>query len=580
MNLKSSDDIKVFVRKLIKSDLGFGRNIISLSTYNQITMWWMSNLMFYNHIQKNINDLSSQNNLKYGCIDIIVDLVIYVYSKIGIFVSGIYFATLCKITKIISYIYGRRNAHYSTFPAKGKVLFITQDNQWRLVKNELTRVSYWTDIFFDSVIKELKKENYDIIGTYRIDMHPIRGLKVFISKLNLAEFRYMPLEFYWDPSAWYEEKNSFKLFRKNWIWLKNCKMFKKLIDSTEAINNNIISREMSIYFYVLYPNLVRVIKMARKLIKIEEPDVIILLNEFGYWERAIIAAAKMEGIPTIALQHGAITLQNLSYSYTRDEIDINLDFRAPFCPLPDKTLVYGPRYRDMLTNLSSYPPHSVVVTGQPRYDYLIELNKNKKSLVERIKKDYPITKHSKIILWAPAFHDFTEFEMQQNCNCVLGALERLENTTLLIKPHPNDGPKQLSCIKKYIRQSDLSIILLPSRSDTNLLLLISDLMITKNSTTAIEALLLGKPVIVLNLSGQPDIVDYVIEGVAKGVYGAEELFISIKELFNENFPKEDVRERYLDQYICGLDGNATQNVIREIELCLSNSGKTKLKLRS
>ena len=131
--------------------------------------------------------------------------------------------------------------------------------------------------------------------------------------------------------------------------------------------------ELSLYFHILYPHLVKYIQMARKMIQSEKPDLVVLLNEFFWWERSLLIAAKMEGVPTLALQHGVISLQHNSYSYTEDEIDVGGDFRAPFCPIPDVTLVYGPHYKDMLTKLSSYPAYSVVATGQPRYDHLIKL---------------------------------------------------------------------------------------------------------------------------------------------------------------------------------------------------------------
>ena len=48
-------------------------------------------------------------------------------------------------------------------------------------------------------------------------------------------------------------------------------------------------------------------------------------------------------------------------------------------------------------------------------------------------------------------------------------------------------------------------------------------MLTKDSTTAMEAIALNKPVIVLNLGGEPDVVDYVEHCVALGVYKEEDL---------------------------------------------------------
>ena len=142
---------------------------------------------------------------------------------------------------------------------------------------------------------------------------------------------------------------------------------------------------------------------------------------------------------------------------------------------------------------------------------------------------------------------------------------------MVIKQHPIEGRRYTRFIKECIAGHDLPVFLLPKNSDTNLLLLCCDLMVTKNSTTAIEALLLEKPVIVLNLSGEPDTVNYVKEGIAKGVYQEDDLLLSIKELLETEYPKSDDRERYLRKYMSGLDGNATQSVITEIKKCLNRN---------
>ena len=72
--------------------------------------------------------------------------------------------------------------------------------------------------------------------------------------------------------------------------------------------------------------------------------------------------------------------------------------------------------------------------------------------------------------------------------------------------------------------------LLGEDSDTTEQIFVCDLMITKNSTTALEAIALGKPLIVLNLSGKHDISDYVASGVAQGVYKSSELQRIVEKL--------------------------------------------------
>jgi hypothetical protein len=80
-----------------------------------------------------------------------------------------------------------------------------------------------------------------------------------------------------------------------------------------------------------------------------------------------------------------------------------------------------------------------------------------------------------------------------------------------------------------------------------------------------EAVALNKPVIVLNLSGEPDIVDYVEQGVALGVYREEDLKPSIEKLLKDDSELAKNRGAYIEKYLYKIDGKATERVLKLIE---------------
>jgi len=569
MKLESCDILK-FARKVYKSDLGTGDSILSLSTYNQVSMWWTSDTLFFDYLRKSMGCLNASRGLPKWFVKYTASSL---YKYVGIYFELFYDFSMRVILKMVLLLYGRHSFNTQSAPSNGKILFISQDRRWGVAENELDGKSRKTDLFFDTILTQLKKEHYDIIGIYPIDLYPIRGLKIYRDKLRFADYRHVPLNLYWDKNAWTEQKRSLKLFTNNWDRLKESKGLDQMMCLDGTNLKDIVMPEISLYFHILYPHLVKYIQVARKMIQSEKPDLIVLLNEFFWWERSLLIAAKMEGVPTLAIQHGVISLQHKSYSYTKDEIDSTGNFRAPFCPIPDITLTYGPHEKVMLTRLSSYPAHSVVATGQPRYDHLTQLRNLDSDAIKCLKRNYGLPEQSRIILWTTQCHGLSDSENKCNFSCMLNTLKQLDNCVLVVKQHPAEGLKYTHLIKEHIANSGVPAFLLPKDSNTNLLLLCCDLMITKNSTTAIEALILGKPVIVLNLSGEPDAVNYVEIGVAKGVYREEDLLLSIKELLETKFPKADVREKYLNKYICGLDGSATQNIIKEITDCLNKNGR-------
>ena len=42
------------------------------------------------------------------------------------------------------------------------------------------------------------------------------------------------------------------------------------------------------------------------MIENEKPDLILIQNEYGGFEQALVIAAKFKNVPTIAIQHGII----------------------------------------------------------------------------------------------------------------------------------------------------------------------------------------------------------------------------------------------------------------------------------
>ena len=140
-------------------------------------------------------------------------------------------------------------------------------------------------------------------------------------------------------------------------------------------------------------------------------------------------------------------------------------------------------------------------------------------------------------------------------------MKSLEGVSLVIKQHPAEPEKFTDEIMRQIDSYGINAVITPKNSDTYEQLFVCDLMITRHSTTAMEAVALGKPVIILNLSGKPDPVEYVQEGVALGIYNSDDLFAAMKRLLVDDSELSAQRERYIEKYLYKIDGRSTQRVI-------------------
>jgi len=289
--------------------------------------------------------------------------------------------------------------------------------------------------------------------------------------------------------------------------------------------------------------------IAKKILSQVKPKVLFLTCEYSPLNRALAYMARTEGIPTIALQHGIITPVHPDYIF--DDNNMKL-------VLPNITLVYGRYHYNLLTKNSVYEPKQVIVTGNPRYDVLYHADKIYSR--EEFLKKYNIRPDSKIILWITQCHDLSEEENIKNFVAVFGTMQNLKDKILIIKQHPGEEEKHTKMIEANLKKYKIDVVITPKSSDTYEQLYVCDLMMTKNSTVAMEAVALNKPVIVLNLSGERDVVDYVEQGVALGVYREEDLRTAIEKLLKDESDLSKNRKRYIEKYLYKIDGKATERV--------------------
>ena len=301
------------------------------------------------------------------------------------------------------------------------------------------------------------------------------------------------------------------------------------------------------------------------IIKKVKPKCFFLSCEYNNTQRAITHIARLQNILVFAIQHGVI--HPTHYGYILDK-----KYEGKIL-LPDITFVSGQYQYDMLTKNSIYQPDQVVITGQPRYDILFHAQKvyPKKDFCKR----YKIPMDHKIILWTTQCNDpdVTEEEKIETFGVVFETMKYVKNATLIVKQHKGEAEKYTQMIKKYLEEYNINAHLAPKESEACELEFICDVMITRNSTTGMEAIALNRPLIVLNLSGLPDVVDYVEQGVAIGVYKKEDLKKAIEKLLQDSSELEKNRDNYVRKYLHKIDGKSTERVVNFIKKELEETEK-------
>ena len=547
----TEDDILLhYLHTIPKTKIKDEESLIELTTYKDIAMWWFVDVDFSIHLNQFVKSIGSEKMLieKRSLID---------YSKKSSFLYFIYESFASFLCRLNVKLYGSKTIH-----RKNRILITAQSLQWKIIRDRSTKELKKGDAFFDSIISTLREnDENEIITTYPLG-YSISDLKVIMDKRRTQkDIIHKPFDVYWSLDVWGKGRKAKKYFPCLWKDLKKNEKFKKLLEYKD-IKFDLFEDRFSHYFIIVFGIIVEYIEMAKRLIEEEKPDLILLLNEYGRFERALVIAGKLKGIPVLAVQHGVIHPTHEGYMHTKDEISPDGSVKSPYCPIPDITAVYGTYHKDLLTKVSAYPADSVVVTGQPRYDILYHADEvyNRERFLER----YGINSDHKIILWTTQCHGLSDEENIKNFETLFETIQNVRGAALIIKQHPGEGKRYTKIIQKHLGDYKMNAVIMPKDSDTYEQLFVCNLMITRHSTTAMEAVALNKPVVILNLSGEPDPVEYVEEGVALGVYKEEDLKPAIEKLLKDDSELARNRAKYIEKYLYKIDGKSTERVVKLI----------------
>lgn len=243
------------------------------------------------------------------------------------------------------------------------------------------------------------------------------------------------------------------------------------------------------------PYFIHMIESIERHFENSKPKAVLIPYEKGSYALAMIIACKKLGIKTIGIQHGAFdSLGHNEYSYTY----LQNEDKLFGMPIPDITLVWGNSAKKFLIKMG-YPEKSIIVLGNPEFFDIDRINHDKNDL----KKKYGIPLEKKIILFTTSklqrgnMRDekraYDEYVLQE----LLKSFSNNSEYFVIVKPHPVREPTQIyeELIKNY-NSKNFTI------KQENILQLIqlSDVVISVESSTIIDAIALGKMVIEVTFS--------------------------------------------------------------------------------
>ena len=279
------------------------------------------------------------------------------------------------------------------------------------------------------------------------------------------------------------------------------------------------------------------------------PAAVCLYAESSGWGRAALAACRGARVPTVAVQHGIVYPKYYSYRHGPGEED---------CPRPDRTAVFGESARRLLVDMGGYDPRSLVVTGSPKFDELVASarSRDRRKVRSRLGVDDGLA----LVVIASRYRGIrsTHPAIGPALPALVRALLALDDVVAIVKPHPAEPA---SAYEGELGSGGRIRIADPG-SDLLDLLLAADALVTVESLSAVEALVLGRPVLILQMP--TNLRALVEEGVALGVPAGEDPAPLLRRLLFDPATREGLeaaRRRYLTEVAAGVDGAATRRIV-------------------
>ncbi len=463
--------------------------------------------------------------------------------------------------------------HKTGKPKRRQKILIFSGPSWVDVFDPITGEMGRGDPYFDSVI-ELLRGKYEIVF---VDIPTNNwGLWTMKKRKQQTKITCKPLEYYLNTGVILRALKASKKLHREYESVSHSASFVDSLNYHDVPIYDLVKDNLSLFFSRQYLTmLMAIIEAAKRMVAIESPDAIMLGGESFTAGRSVIASARAKGIPTLLLQHGIYNRYNQYYYHIEADIGPYKEASAPYCPLPDKFAMSDGHTKDILVKQGKIPEADVMVTGTPRYDILATGNKvfSRERTLRRLKLD----PEKKLIVWTAQTEYWTSSVNERYVTTVYEVVKSLNDVQLLIKLHPNENKNSRQVKKLYGNDKSFKPPIIGGWGDiTYELLYASDIVVSHNCSTVIEALTIGKPVILLDFAGEPVPV-FAERGAALFVDKEDALLPSIKSLLHDEEARQklgEARERFISEGKYRQDGQASKRVA-DLVLSMIEDSKNK-----
>ena len=289
------------------------------------------------------------------------------------------------------------------------------------------------------------------------------------------------------------------------------------------------------------------------------PRVIVTYAEAGGWGRALVLEARRRGIRSVGLQHGFISRHWLNYLHEGDEVqpaDVASEDRG--FPFPAVTLLYDEFAQEHLRSHGRFPASALRIVGNPRLEALVDAARRLTEDDRRRARDAAGARSDQHIVllaikYRPAWND--------TLRALADAIRGLPAVHLAIRPHPGDAPGSYDAMIAGVPNARV----MPRTPDAVALMTAARLVVTINSTVAIEAMPLGIPALAMRLPNY--LSPFVDAGAMAGTRTLTDIGPMIARLVEDGPDRSELLEcarAFVERYRMVPDGRTAERTVAAV----------------
>jgi hypothetical protein len=312
----------------------------------------------------------------------------------------------------------------------------------------------------------------------------------------------------------------------------------------------LIAPELDDVASLQFPWSVRAMDEAAAALDRLRPAAVVTYAEAGGWGRALVLEARRREIPVAALQHGFIYRHWLNYLHEPDEIAPSPGNAADRgFPAPDLTLLFDEFARQHLERAGHFPASRLAVTGSARLDALMASARAMDEPAKRAVRQAIGAGEDTAIVVVASKHT----QIGGVFPAIVDAARRLTGALVVVAPHPAVGAAPYEAVAA----SAPNVRIAPAGLGLARLTPVASVLVTVNSTAAIEAMPLGVPALVVALPN--NLSPFVEAGVMAGAATAADIGPALEGLLYDREMRGRLaaaREAFAARYGISADGEA------------------------